>query len=1023
LTHWIIEPFNHSPFNQITNPMIGQTISHYKILEKLGEGGMGVVYKAHDTKLNRDVALKFLPHGLSAHEPERARFLQEAQAAAALNHPNICTIHDIAQEGDDQFIVMEYVDGKTVRDLLQTCGERSRTTQNLKLETSILYAIQIGEALQEAHSKGIVHRDIKAENIMVNSKNQVKVMDFGLAKLKGSLKLTRTSSTVGTLAYMAPEQIEGGEVDARSDIFSFGVVLYQMLTGHLPFRGEHEAAMMYSILNEEPESLQKHMADAPAELLHVLNRALEKDPGERYQNVGDMVIDLRRLKKETSRVLRSSGGFSSEISKSNAVLQKKWFRPSAYSAAAVVVLVLLYLLIWPSFRHYFVSTSRIPIAVISFENLTGDPRFDNLRTAIPNLLITSIEQSTALRVTTWERMKDLLKQMSKPDTQTINAGLGFELCKLDSVHAMVTGSFVKMGDMFAIDVKVLDVETKQLLASAKSKGKGEGSILDAQIDELGKQIATGIGLSGSMVATEQKPIKAVSSLEAYNFYLRGVQENEKMYFTEAVRFLQKAISLDSTFAMAHLYLARSYAMLGDRRLQRASYERASKFSDKVTRKEKLLIEAACAEALEGDKAKQYRILKQLELEFPKEKEVHYRLYFLGGEDALSQLQQAANLDPAWGLAVNQLAYHYAFTGDYENSLRLMRRYASLSPGDANPYDSMGETYFLMGKLDESIANYKQALEINPSFSYFQLAYIQAMTENYEEADSWINKSPVEGQSFANQLRQRYLRCFFSWWLGRTSEALAKLTEASKKTGESGKHMYDWLIQDLRATILADRKQFGPANSASSIAVELAGAAKGEFFGTMELFARLLELQRAMLHLKQGQTQSAEKALEELRQIQPPGLDLIKAWLPFSIHQVQGELYLVQGNLDKAISHLKHPPELPTPFMTFAEFMGLYNRIFPRDGLARAYVQKGDLDSAVAEYERITRFDPTTKERRLIHPLHRYELAKLYEKMGMKEKAIAQYEKFLSLWKNADAEHPEPKEARTRIARLKAPGKK
>jgi Tol biopolymer transport system component/predicted Ser/Thr protein kinase len=274
--------------------MIGQTISHYKILEKLGEGGMGVVYKAEDTKLKRTVALKFLPRGLEAHEPERARFLQEAQAAAALNHPNICTIHDIALESDQQFIVMEYVDGKTMRERVPI----------QKVQDAINYAIQIGEALEEAHSKGVVHRDVKTDNIMVTAKNQVKVMDFGLAKLKGSLKLTKTSSTVGTLAYMAPEQIQGGEVDARSDIFSFGVVLYEMLTGQLPFRGEHEAAMVYSIVNEEPESIQKYRPDLSSEFLHIMNRALEKDPEDRYQSVHDMVIDLRRGKKETSRVSR-----------------------------------------------------------------------------------------------------------------------------------------------------------------------------------------------------------------------------------------------------------------------------------------------------------------------------------------------------------------------------------------------------------------------------------------------------------------------------------------------------------------------------------------------------------------------------------------------------------------------------------------------------------------------------------------------------------------------------------------------
>jgi len=275
-------------------PLIGKVVSHYKILEKLGEGGMGVVYKALDTELDRIVALKFLPHGLTDDESEQARFLQEAKAASALNHPNICAIHSLGEHEGERFIDMEFVDGKTLREIVPV----------RKMQDAIGYAIQIAEALQEAHTHGIVHRDIKAENIMVNSKNQVKVMDFGLAKLKGSLKLTKTSSTVGTLAYMAPEQIEGKEIDARSDIFSFGVVLYELLTGHLPFRGEHEAAMMYSIVNEEPESLQTSLPDAPSELLHTMNRALEKDPEERYQTVHDMLIDLRRLKKDTSRVSR-----------------------------------------------------------------------------------------------------------------------------------------------------------------------------------------------------------------------------------------------------------------------------------------------------------------------------------------------------------------------------------------------------------------------------------------------------------------------------------------------------------------------------------------------------------------------------------------------------------------------------------------------------------------------------------------------------------------------------------------------
>ncbi len=328
--------------------MIGQSISHFIILEEIGRGGMGIVYKARDTKLDRIVALKFLPQHLTAEETERARFLQEAKSAATLNHPNICTIHGIEEDAGRQFIEMEFVDGVTLREKLPMD----------KVDTAIGYAIQIGEALEEAHANGVVHRDIKAENIMVNAKNQIKVMDFGLAKLKGSLKLTRSSSTVGTLAYMSPEQIQGGEVDARSDIFSFGILLYEMLCGQFPFKGEHEAAMMYCILNEPPDPIQKYRPDLPSELLHILDRALEKDPAERYQSVSDMLIDLRRVKKQSTRVTRTSAHQIPPQAEERPVIRgSSGRRMIAIGIGAVALCAVAALMIWKFLFTEKVSTS------------------------------------------------------------------------------------------------------------------------------------------------------------------------------------------------------------------------------------------------------------------------------------------------------------------------------------------------------------------------------------------------------------------------------------------------------------------------------------------------------------------------------------------------------------------------------------------------------------------------------------------------------------------------------------------
>ena len=353
--------------------MVGKTVSHYKILEKLGEGGMGVVYKALDTELDRIVALKFLPQSLAPDEAEHARFLQEAKAASALNHPNICAIHALGEHEGQRFIDMEFIDGETLRMRIADGG--------LRTGEAIEYAIQIAEALQEAHSRGIIHRDIKADNIMVSAKNQIKVMDFGLAKLKGSLKLTRTTSTVGTLSYMAPEQIEHETVDARSDLFSMGVVLYEMLTGHLPFRGEHEAAMMYSILNEAPEPIQKYVPDISSELVHIVDRALDKDPEDRYQSAHDMVIDLRRLKKQTTRVVRrpESGAGTGPIGPTPEAKPKRTipFRRTGIAAACVLAVVVGALLLLsrgtPKLnRSPIVRTLEIPFSQIDYPGISAD---------------------------------------------------------------------------------------------------------------------------------------------------------------------------------------------------------------------------------------------------------------------------------------------------------------------------------------------------------------------------------------------------------------------------------------------------------------------------------------------------------------------------------------------------------------------------------------------------------------------------------------------------------------------------
>jgi tetratricopeptide (TPR) repeat protein len=576
-----------------------------------------------------------------------------------------------------------------------------------------------------------------------------------------------------------------------------------------------------------------------------------------------------------------------------------------------------------------------------------------------------------------------------------------------------------MGEMFATDVKVLDVESKQLLKSAGSKGEGVGSILKVQIDELGKQIATGIGLPTTIVATEQKAIADVttSSLQAYNLYLRAFQDYEKMYHLDARRFLDRAIALDSNFAMAYFRLAQTYAEMGEPQLWRNASERAFRLRDKVTRKEALYIEAQHARLVEGDRAKAYRLWKQIEAEFPKEKEVYYRLSFFAEEDTVAKLKQALALDPSYGAALNELGYVYTRRGEYQQALEAFERYTAVNPGDANPYDSMGEMYYFMGRLDDAVAKYKEALDIRSDFgSALGISYVYALREEYEEAINWINKIPPHDQSGQGKFNVCY-RAGYEYWTGRTSQGLRDistvldLARADKNPGWEAEASF------LNASILGDQGHFERGRRSFADGCALYSKA---YPANVDYWDAFFRLEQARLYLREGDTRPVETALSLASSTLPKLRGVFRKWLGFLHYQVQGELLLAQGKTEEAIRHLTTLVEMPSQEIS-GGIVHDQNFAFPRNGLAKAYVQKGDLDAAIKEYEGITTFDPASRERRLINPLHRYELAKLYEKKGMKEKAVAQYEKFLLLWKNADADRPEPKDARARLARLK--GKK
>ncbi|MFI5252339.1 MAG: protein kinase [Bacteroidota bacterium] len=688
--------------------MIGKIISHYKILEKLGEGGMGVVYKAEDTKLKRIVALKFLPPRLTGTEEERARFLQEAQSAATLNHPHVCTIYRIDEHEGQQFIEMEFVDGVTLRHKLPI----------QKQADAINYSIQIGDALQEAHSKGIVHRDIKAENIMVNSKNQIKVMDFGLAKLKGSLKLTKTSSTVGTLAYMAPEQIHGGEADARSDIFSFGVVLFEMLTGKLPFRGEHEAAMMYSILNEEPEPVQKHRQDISADLDRIIHRALEKDPEDRYQHVDDMVSELRRVQKQSAKVTRPTPGETHTRSSERLIPETPPInqglsgnttasRSSKRTRQIIGSGIILVLLVAGYFGYvsFFGKHQSIDsIAVLPFENVGADPNTEYLSDGITESIMNTLSQLSNLTV--MSRSSVFHYKGKEIDPNKAGKELG--------VKAVLTGRVTQHGDNLLISTELMDVEHNSHIWGEQYNRK-LSDILTVQ-EEISKEISRQLSLKLANEDEKKLTKRATENTEAYQLYLKGRFHWNKRTaddLQKAVEYFNQAIEKDPGYALGYAGLASAYAILPE-----YSSLSAKDFIPKV--------EAAANKALELDPtlAEPHAALGMIKNDFQWD-----------WEGAEKELKRAIELDPKYPTAHHWYSDCLEREGKLKEALAEGKRAQELDPLSPIISANLPDILYMMRRFDQAVELLNKSLELDPNFpvTHQNFAEVYAEQGKFDDA--------------------------------------------------------------------------------------------------------------------------------------------------------------------------------------------------------------------------------------------------------------------------------------------------